>query len=116
MDGGHAGNAGAVLSTVSIRIKNPKSKSAYPYLVDVQSDLLSELQTRVVVPLAKLTALRKKPIRDLTPVVEIEGAKYLMLVPQLAGISISEMGPSVATIANHREEVVAALDFLITGV
>jgi hypothetical protein len=39
-----------------------------------------------------------------------------MLVPQLAGISISEMGPSVATIANHREEVVAALDFLITGV
>jgi toxin CcdB len=39
--------------------KNPKSKSAFPYLLDVQSDLLADLQTRVVVPLAKLTALRK---------------------------------------------------------
>jgi toxin CcdB len=96
--------------------KNPKSKSAYPYLVDVQSDLLSDLQTRVVVPLAKLTALRKKPIRDLTPVVAIDDGKYLLLIPQLAGISINELGQPVGTIANHREEIVAGLDFLITGV
>jgi toxin CcdB len=96
--------------------KNPKSKTAYPYLVDVQSDLLSDLQTRVVVPLAKLTALRKKPIRDLTPVVEIDGGKYLLLIPQLAGISMSELGQPVGTIAGHRDEVVAALDFLITGI
>lgn len=69
--------------------KNPKSKTAYPYLVDVQSDLLSDLQTRVVIPLTRLTALRKKPIRDLTPTIDIEGSKYLILTPQLAGISKS---------------------------
>ncbi len=96
--------------------KNPKSKSAYPYLVNVQSDLLSDLQTRVVVPLAKVTALRKKPIKDLTPVVEIEGGKYLLLIPQLAGISISELGQPVGTVTGHRQEIIAALDFLITGV
>jgi len=52
--------------------KNPKSKFAYPYLLDIQSDLFSELTTRVVVPLMKLTTFRKKPIRDLTPVIEVE--------------------------------------------
>lgn len=53
------------------RNKNARTKSAYPYLVDVQSELLANLQTRVVVPLTKLTTLRKKPIKDLTPVVAI---------------------------------------------
>jgi toxin CcdB len=33
------------------RNKSPRSKSTYPFLVDVQSDLLDELQTRVVIPL-----------------------------------------------------------------
>jgi toxin CcdB len=98
------------------RNKNPKSKSAYPYLVDVQSDLLSDLQTRVVVPLAKFTALRKKPIRDLTPVVDVDGGKYLLLIPQLAGISIGELGQPLGTVSAHRDEIVAAVDFLITGV
>ncbi len=96
--------------------KNPKSRAAYPYLVDVQSDLLSELATRVVVPLAKLTEFRKKPIRDLTPVVEVEGAKYLMLTPQLAGIAVKELGQAVGNLATQRDEIVAAVDFLITGV
>ena len=96
--------------------KNPKSREAYPYLVDIQSDLLSELSTRVVVPLTKLTALRKKPIRDLTPVIEVEGAKYLMLTPQLAGIAAKELGQVVWNISAQRDEIVAAVDFLVTGV
>jgi len=96
--------------------KNPKSKAAYPYLVDVQSDLLSDLSTRLVAPLAKLTALRKKPIRDLTPVVEVAGAKYLMLTPQLAGVAVNELGPIVGDVKAHRDEIVAAVDFIITGV
>ena len=96
--------------------KNPKSKAAYPLLANVQSDLLSDLQTRVVVPLAKVTALRKKPIKDLTPIVDVDGSKYLLLIPQLAGISTNELGPPVGSISGHRDEIVAALDFLITGV
>lgn len=37
------------------RNKNARAKTAYHYLVDVQSELLTNLQTRVVVPLTKLT-------------------------------------------------------------
>lgn len=70
----------------------------------------------MVVPLAKLTVFRKKAIRDLTPVVEVEGAKYLMLTPQSAGIAVNELGQVVGNLAAQRDEIVAAIDFLVTGV
>ena len=35
------------------RNKNPRSRATFPYLLDVQSDLLDGLQTRVVIPLTK---------------------------------------------------------------
>ncbi len=96
--------------------KNPKTRTAYPYLVDVQSNLLRDLGTRVVVPLVKLTALGKKPIKNLTPVLEVDGQKFIMLVPQLAGISLDDLGSEVASAAEHRNDIIAALDFLITGI
>lgn len=96
--------------------KNPSTRSAYPYLVDIQSDLLSELKTRVVVPLVKLTALGKKPIQHLTPIIEVESQKYLMLMPQLAGISAKDLGSEVGSVSKHRNTIVAAVDFLVTGI
>jgi toxin CcdB len=96
--------------------KNAKTRTAYPYLVDVQSGLLRDLRTRVVVPLVKLTALGKKPIKNLTPVLDVDGQKFIMLVPQLAGISLEDLGPEVASAAQYRNEIIGALDFLITGI
>lgn len=85
-------------------------------MVDVQSNLLRDLRTRVVVPLVKLTALGKKPIKNLTPMLELEGQKFIMLVPQLAGISLDDLGPEVTSAADYRNDIIAALDFLITGI
>jgi toxin CcdB len=96
--------------------KNPKTRSTYPYLIDVQSELLSDLGTRVVVPLVKRSASNKKPIKDLMPVVSVDGQEFIMMVPLLAGIAKGELGTVVGSAAQHRGEVVAALDFLITGI
>ena len=96
--------------------KNPKTRAAYPYLVDVQTDLLSNLSTRIVVPLTQPEALLKKPIKNLMPTVEVDGQPFVMLVPQLAGIAASDLGPAVSTVEARRVDVIAALDFLITGI
>lgn len=96
--------------------KNPKTRVAFPFLVNVQSDLLRDLRTRVVVPLVKQTVIGKKPIRDLTPLVDVEGQKYVMLIPQLAGIALSDLGAEVGSVASSRNAIVAALDFLVTGI
>jgi toxin CcdB len=96
--------------------KNPRTRGAYPYLLDIQSDLLRDLQTRMAAPLAKAPALTKKPIKDLTPLVEIDGQKFVVLIPQMAGVSRTDLGAVVGSLSDHREEIVAAVDFLITGI
>ena len=97
------------------RNKNPKSKAVFPLLVDIQSDLLDELQTRVVVPLSKSAGLAKKPVTHLTPILEFEGEKYVLITPQLAGVARSDLGPTAGTLANQRQTIISAMDFLLSG-
>jgi len=40
------------------RNKNPQTSSAVPFLLDVQNDLLSDLETRVVVSIASRSSPR----------------------------------------------------------
>ena len=98
------------------RNPNPDTQAAYPLLLDVQSDLMAELGTRVVVPLCPASAMKGGLITTLTPVFEIEGKQYALFTPQLAGISIKQVGAKVTDLAQHRDEIMAALDLLITGI
>ncbi len=98
------------------RNENQDTKTATPFLLDIQSELIADLATRVVVPLCPVSALKGKLIKILTPVFEIDGQAYAMLTPHLAGISKKLMGAKVADLAHRREEIIAALDLLITGI
>ena len=97
------------------RNKSPRSKSIYPFLVDIQSDLLDELQTRVVIPLTKASALAKKPLSNVTPALKFEGDSYLLITPQLAGVARTDLGGSIGSLAEQRQVIVAAVDFLLMG-
>ncbi|NQD92287.1 CcdB family protein [Pseudomonas sp. CrR25] len=95
---------------------NSVTKAAVPFLLDVQSDLIAELGTRVVVPLYTATAMKGKVLRTLTPTFEIEGEQYVMVTLQLAGIAKRQLGAHVADLSAQRNEIIAALDMLITGI
>ncbi|HEU5135869.1 MAG TPA: CcdB family protein [Steroidobacteraceae bacterium] len=94
---------------------NARSKATFPLLVDVQSDLLDELQTRVVIPLSKIAALTKRPVSQLTPLLQFEGVSYVLVTPQLAGVATNELGPATGSLADQRTAILAALDFLLLG-
>lgn len=94
--------------------KNPKTKKLVPYLLNVQANLLGDLQTCVVVPLFPANS-EHKPISRLTPLLSIESQNYIMLTPQLAGIAKRELGKPVADLSSARDEIIAAIDFLVTG-
>jgi toxin CcdB len=98
------------------RNPNPDTRAAYPLLLDVQSDLLADLNTRVVVPLCPTSAVQGSLIKTLVPVFDIDGEQYAMLTPQLAGVSKKQVGSKVADLAGCRDEIIAALDLLITGI
>lgn len=97
--------------------RNPAAASAedMPFLLDVQSDLLAGLATRVFVPLVRLDVMPGTPAAVLNPVLEVEGSRYLLLTQELAGIPLKRFKRPVANLAAERETVLRALDFIISG-
>lgn len=91
------------------------SRQRFPFLLDVQSDLLESLATRVVVPLGETDAKRPAVAR-LMPIFEVEGRPVVMRTSEIAGIARKAVGEHVASLAERRHEIVAALDVLVSGV
>ncbi len=89
--------------------------SNVPFVVDVQSDHLGRMPTRMVVPLARPDSLLQ-PIRHLNPVFEVDGMALILLTEQAAALPTPVLERRVASLANHRLDIIAALDFLFTGI
>ena len=62
--------------------------------------------------LARPWLLELPPINRLMPIFEIEGERVVMMTPQIAGISTSDIGPVVTSLAAHRFEIRTAIDIL----
>jgi toxin CcdB len=95
---------------------NPATRKAIPLLLDIQCDLISDLATRVVVPLYPARTMKLAELKTLTPRFQIEGTGYLMVTPQLAGVSVKALGERVADLSDRRQEIIAAIDLLVTGI
>ena len=93
---------------------NPDSVAAVPYLLEVQSDLLESVNTRVVVPLALLSE-RGQPAKYLNPRFEIEGVQVVMVTEQIAGIPKRALGKNVLSLEVQRDQILDAIDFLFRG-
>jgi toxin CcdB len=93
---------------------NEEMNEAVPYLLDVQADLLDALATRVVVPLVDASTMGKA-IKHLNPRFTVRNATVFMSTAELAGVPLRSIGEKVASLKDHRDEIVAALDFLFTG-
>ncbi|MGZ8219807.1 CcdB family protein [Methylomagnum sp.] len=91
------------------------SRGLAPYLLDVQTGLLDELATRVVIPLRRASAYPGQPMSGLMPGFQIEGEDYLALTQQLAAISKKQIGASIIDVSDRRSEIMGALDLLISG-
>lgn len=98
------------------RNPNPATKAAIPYLLNVQSDLIVDLGTRVAVPLYPASTLKGASIHTLMPIFEIDGKRFVMMTPQLAGIPKRLLGTAVTDLSHKRDEIISALDLLIIGI
>ncbi|WP_214469739.1 CcdB family protein [Mesorhizobium sp. dw_380] len=84
------------------------------YLLDVQSDLLDNFKTRLVVPLLPV-AMVPPPMRKLHPIFEINGRKLVMATHLIATVPATELGESRLNLTKHHDDIVAALDMLFQG-
>lgn len=84
------------------------------YLMDVQADVLSHLNTRMVVPLLPLD-VAPMPAKTLNPLLEVEGATYSMVTQFMAAIPAKALKGAVMNAGDRHDEVVAAMDLLFQG-
>ena len=90
---------------------NEKTKANIPYLLDIQNDILKNLSSRVVIPLV----VSKEGINLLNPKFVINEINVILSTAELAGIPIEILGNKVCSLKNRREEIIGAVDFLVTG-
>lgn len=91
---------------------NPgRNKIGIPYLVEVQSNVISGLATRIVIPLRKLAGFSTSTLpQDLFPLITVAGTDYFLDTPQLGAIPSSELKVRIGSAQDFRFEIQAALD------
>lgn len=93
---------------------NPETSNAIPFLLDVQANLLESLSTRLVIPLVRASemgrVMQKLNLRARVGTVEV-----VLSVPELAGVPASILGSKAGNLRDMRDEIIAAIDFLLTG-
>lgn len=90
---------------------NEKTKEQIPFLLDIQNDILKNVSSRVVIPLI----ISKEAINFLNPQFIINEIDVILSTAELASISTENFGNKVCSLKDKREEIIGAVDFLVTG-
>ena len=90
-----------------------KSGNARGLLLDIQSDLLDEFGSRVVVPL--LPAEDMQSVSRLHPVFVINDERYIMSTHLIFAIPVDRLGAKTGSLAQEDLVITSAVDKLLSG-
>lgn len=91
--------------------ENTLTNQRVPYLLDVQSDILKSLNTRVVIPLVR----DLKCVKGLAKEFVINDEKVYLTTAQMGAVMMNELKQKVTSLENEKEEIKNSIDFLIYG-
>jgi toxin CcdB len=84
------------------------------FLIDVQSDLLDQMNTRVVVPLLPIAEAPPQLTR-LNPIFALNGVDYALVPQHMAAITLRELGSPDSNMSARHDHIRTALDMLFIG-
>ncbi|MBT2320748.1 CcdB family protein [Variovorax paradoxus] len=87
-----------------------------PWMVDIQSDILNKLQTRLVIPLALRAHMPAAMPRSLCPRISWNGLALVALPHLAAPFRVTDLGPGQGNLRTQASDFVAALDAVISGI
>ncbi len=94
----------------------PRMRDQYPCVVDVQSDLLGSLATRMVVPLAVTTLAAHDLPRQLCPVIAVKGKNLMLVAFEAAPLGRRPLKNKVVSVKHRASDIIAAMDAVVSGV
>ena len=83
----------------------------YPYLLDVQHDLHTRMDTRIIVPLSQ----KLSSAEGLRPEFTVNGEPYVAVVADIVGLPASLLGKKVDNISKDSSKIMDAIDLLFWG-
>ncbi len=98
------------------RNEDGSSNDTYPYFIDIQNILLSDLNSRIVIPLSPHSALNNSDVKRLCPVIEIEGWNFVLLTHQMTSVPKSILKSEVTSLESQRYKILDAVDMLTSGI
>ena len=96
--------------------QDDQTKQAYPYFIDVQNPLFSDLNSRVVIPFASAEAVKKIEVERLCPLISIRGKKYALLTHQVTSVPVNLLKVEEFSLEELRYQILDAIDMLVTGI
>lgn len=98
--------------------KNPSknTRAMFPYILDIQNSVISEIATRIVIPLGRLEYFKNEKMNRLTPEVLYEGERFLLLTPQIASVPKKVLRDPIGSLNHMRQDIIDSLDFATTGI
>jgi toxin CcdB len=98
--------------------RNPSkaSRKHYPYLLDIQNPYISEIATRIVIPLGYASSFGNESMKRLTPEISYQDDALFLLTPQISSIPAKFLKEPIGSLAHFREQIINALDFAIAGI
>ncbi|SMB29156.1 CcdB protein [Serratia proteamaculans] len=97
---------------------NTGKSTVYPLLLDVTSDIIGQLNRRVVIPLLPLEKYpgSTRPERLIPLVRLVDDNEYAVMTHEMASIPVRTLGAEFCDATQYRTEVKAAIDFLLDGI
>jgi toxin CcdB len=89
-------------------------KAGTAYALDVQSNMLDGLNTRVMIPLIDAANVSQVMMR-LNPHILVNNKRYLLATERMAAVPVAEIGELITDLTCQGDEITAALDFLFQG-
>lgn len=94
----------------------PAARSGFPYLVELQSDQLRHLPSRLVMPLQRLPRAPAGLPRRLAQTVTVSGESLYLAAHQCAAMPAKLLRRPTGNLTDQRAAVLDALDAVVSGV
>jgi len=88
--------------------------SGQGYLLDLQSDLLEGIASRVVAPLVPASAPLRSASR-LNPAFEIESVEHMLVTQSMSAVPSRILEKPVANLSTRFDEITHAIDIVLQG-
>lgn len=95
---------------------SPRMRQVLPYVVVLQSDLLSGLGTRLVAPLARDLPTQPGITSRLSPTLEVRGERVTLVAQECAPVDARALREPVASLRDQSHLIVDAIGAVVAGV